>query len=346
MSSSNVRPLAVLYEHPDWFKPLFDELDRRRVPYVKVDATSHSFDPAETEAPWSALFNRMSPSAYLRGHGSTIFYASHYLAHVAALGVRVINGWRAWQIEISKAQQLSLLGGLGLPAPRARVIHRPREALGASRDLRFPIAVKPNIGGSGAGIRRFDTPDALAGAVGALDLGPDQTALVQEFIPPERGRIVRVEVLDGRYLYAIRVYTDGAGFNLCPADICHDVDGSELERSACPADAPKNGLRVEAYDPPGEVVAQVERIMAAAGIEIGGVEYMIDERDGRLWYYDVNALSNFVADSKRVVGFDPVRQLVDWLQLEMVAATQARPNPLERGRPRRVRGPEGLRSRL
>jgi hypothetical protein len=93
-----------------------------------------------------------------------------------------------------------------------------------------------------------------------------------------------------------------------------------LVRGACPADAPKNSLRVEAYTPPPEIIQAVERIMKASGIEIGGVEYMIDTRDGRPYFYDVNALSNFIADAPRVVGFDPFARLADWLQAELVNA--------------------------
>ena len=44
------------------------------------------------------------------------------------------------------------------------------------------------------------------------------------------------------------------------------------------------------------MIADVERIMQHAGIEIGGVEYITDDRDGQRLYYDINALSNFVAD--------------------------------------------------
>jgi hypothetical protein len=55
--------------------------------------------------------------------------------------------------------------------------------------------------------------------------------------------------------------------------------------------------------------------MAASGIEVGGIEYMIDDRDGSLVYYDVNALSNFVADAPRVVGFDPFARLADYLEV-------------------------------
>jgi len=123
-------------------------------------------------------------------------------------------------------------------------------------------------------------------------------------------------VLGGRYLYAIRIYTPGDSFNLCPADVCQTVEGAELVRAACPADAPKNNLRVEGYRPPAEIADQVEGIMRAAQIDVGGVEYLIDARDGQLYYYDINALSNFVADAPRVVGFDPFARLVDYLVRE------------------------------
>ncbi|HEY6224746.1 MAG TPA: hypothetical protein VIW26_13245, partial [Gemmatimonadales bacterium] len=113
---------------------------------------------------------------------------------------------------------------------------------------------------------------------------------------------------------AIRIYTPGDSFNLCPADVCQTVGGAELVRTACPVDAPKNNLRVEGYTPPPHIVTEVERIMAAARIDVGGVEYMIDARDGTRYYYDVNALSNFVADAPRVVGFDPFTRLVDYLE--------------------------------
>lgn len=137
---------------------------------------------------------------------------------------------------------------------------------------------------------------------------------------------MRVEVLGGHYLYAIRVYTTGDTFNLCPADVCERVDGTQLERLACPADAARNGLRVEGYTPPAEIRKAVERITAATGIEIGGVEYVVDERDGRLYYYDVNALSNFVADAPNVVGFDPFVRLADWLE-DQLAHAQGGPSP-------------------
>src|SRR5512145_2965920 len=144
------QPIGIYYEHPDWFRPLFGELDCRGIEYVSLPVGAHSFDPGIEEYPFSLVFNRMSPSAYLRGHGDAIFYTLQYLADLSRLGVRVINGARAWRTEISKAYQLSLLHKLGLPYPRARVIHRADAAVAAAAGLRFPIVFKPNIGGSGA----------------------------------------------------------------------------------------------------------------------------------------------------------------------------------------------------
>jgi biotin carboxylase len=312
------RPIAIYHEHPDWFRPLFTELERRGVPFARLDAAHHRYEPGAARPPYSLLFNRMSPSAWRRGVGHSIFYTAQYLDQLERVGVRVVNGTRAFLTEISKARQLALLDSLGLAFPRARVIHDPRQAAAAANGLRFPIVVKPNIGGSGAGVRRFDTIESLRAASddGTLDLGIDHTALVQEFLPARDTRIVRVETLGGRYLYAIRVYTTGETFDLCPADICRGLDGAELERAACPEDAPKTGLRVEGYTPPPEIVAEVERIVAGAGIDIGGVEYLIDDRTGEHVYYDINALSNFVADSSRVVGFDAFARLVDYLVAE------------------------------
>lgn len=132
-----------------------------------------------------------------------------------------------------------------------------------------------------------------------------------------------MEVVGGRYIYGIRIYTPGTSFDLCPADVCQRVDGAELDAQVCAVDAPKRGLRVEGYEPPRPVIEAVERIMAAAGIEVGGIEYMIDSRDGQLYYYDVNALSNFVADAPNVVGFDPFALLADYLEREAAAAVAA-----------------------
>ena len=315
------KPIGIYYEHPDWYRPLFQQLDARGVNWVKIHAATHSYDVASHTPEYSLIFNRMSPSAWQRGLGHTIFYTLNYLAHLEAQGVRVVNGSRAFTHEISKALQLTLLESLGLPYPRAQVINHPSQAPAAAEKIGYPLVFKPNIGGSGAGIIRFDRPEQLKNAVAenGLDFGIDQAALMQECFTARDSVITRVEVLGGRFLYAIQIHTTGDTYNLCPADICQSTKGEELTRAACPVDAPRNGLQVEGYNPPRQFIQDVERIMNEAGIEVGGIEYVIDDRDGRLLYYDINALSNFVADPERIVGFNPYARLADYLIAEAQA---------------------------
>ncbi|MGH8057440.1 MAG: ATP-grasp domain-containing protein, partial [Candidatus Entotheonellia bacterium] len=287
--SSHERRIAVFYEHPAWFEPLFAELERRGVAYDRLLAHEHCFDPAERCNPYALLVNRMSPSAYTRGHTQAIFYTLHYLAYLQELGVNVLNGYDAYVYEFSKARQLGLLHRLGLRYPRARVINDPSQASLAAQGLTFPVILKPNIGGSGAKIVKFDVPGELKEAVerGGLDLGIDHTALVQEYLPAEGGSIVRVEILGGEYLYAIRVFLTGGEFNLCPADYCQTPVSPGLADGVSGRQAP-----IEAYTPPPDVVEAVKRIAAEAHIEVGGVEYLVNSRDGQPYFYDINALSN------------------------------------------------------
>ena len=333
---STTKPIGILYEHPEWFAPLFAELDRRGIPYARIPAHEHHFDPAERSAPYSLVVNRVSPSSYLRDHTNAIFHAQQYLAHLEEIGVPVVNGSRAYALEISKSRQLTLLAALGVPHPRSWVVNHPGQVAGAAANLAYPVIVKPNIGGSGALMRRFDSPAELRDAVAAGELdgvfGLDHTALVQEYHPPKGGAIVRVEALDGRFLYAIRIHNDPRqGFNLCPADICQIDTGApaavpSTDLDFCPMDAQvKKSLKIEAATPPAWVVDSVLRIFRAGGIDIGGVEYLESERDGRIYIYDVNALSNFVTDAPRLVGFDPFVRFVDYLARRAGFATAVSP---------------------
>lgn len=308
-------PIAIFHEHPDWFRPLFAELERRGIPYERLDAAAHLYDPSETRLPYSLVFNRASPSAYLRGNAHATYQTLHWLRHVERLGVPVVNGSDAYALELSKATQADLLAALGLPFPRTRVINSASRAAEAARGLRYPVLVKANVGGSGAGIVKYESEGALtdAAARGAVDLGVDGTALVQEAAPLRNGHITRVETIGGEFLYAIDVFPAAGSFDLCPADACQTTTGVELVRGACAVDAPRTGLRVARADPPREIIAQVERIARAAKLDVGGIEFLVDDRDGRHYFYDINALSNFVADAEQVVGFDPFVVLVDYL---------------------------------
>ncbi len=299
--------LAILYEHPDWFTPLFSALKRRGVDALPVRPDG-DWDPARSSPPARLIFNRMAMSSVVRTDENPIFHAMALLDHWHRSGAAVINGAAVMAIDASKARQLSLLAGLGLATPATRVVHRRRDVEPAARSIGFPLIVKANIGGSGAGIVRFDSQDQLRAAVAGQDLpvSVDGVLLVQEFVPARHGLVTRIETLDRDFLYAIEV--SGAGsFDLCPADGCRP-DGAPISIRAVEADP--------------ALIEAAESIAQATGLDVGGIELMIDDRDGSARFFDINALSNFVARPLDVLGWDPHERLVDYL-LERMTRTMA-----------------------
>lgn len=301
--------LAVYFEHPRWFEPLWRALDRRGVNFARIEAGGHSFG-MEDPAPAGAVFNRMAMSAPQRsGAGHPLFYTAALLDHWEQAGSRVFNGPRPFAYDLSKARQLGLFRALGLATPATRVIHRASDAPAAAASLRFPVLVKVNIGGSGRGIERFDTPGELAEAAqdGRLELGVDGVALVQEAAPKRNDTITRLETLGGRFLYAIDVRVEAETFDLCPADVC--VVGSPIT--------------ITRAGPPPELIDAAERVARASGLDVGGVEMLVDDRDGTARFFDFNGMSNFVADAPNLLGFDPHERLVDFLLDEIQARKAA-----------------------
>ena len=289
--------LAILYEHPRWFAPLFAALDARGVDHVRLGPDG-AWDPAGSPPPAPVVLNRIAMSSFLRDDEHPIFHTIALLDHWRRAGARVVNGADVVAIDASKARQLSLLAGLGLAIPATRVVHRAADVPAAAKGIGFPLVVKANIGGSGAGITRFDNMAELRHAVEARELprSVDGVLLVQDYVPARAGTITRLETLDRRFLYAIDVAGGGA-FDLCPAD-------------ACVGDS---GIAMTAVQPAPALIDAAERIARAMGLDVGGVEVMIDDRDGVARFYDINALSNFVANPVQVLGYDPHEQLVDYL---------------------------------
>jgi glutathione synthase/RimK-type ligase-like ATP-grasp enzyme len=295
--------LAVLYEHPKWFEPLFAALERRDIVFQAIRLSDHSFDPASNDIPAPVVLSRVAMSSFLREVDHGIFYAESLLAHWASRGARVLNGAEVIAIDSSKARQLSLVAGLGYAVPETRVVHRVDDLVRASRGMAWPLLVKANIGGSGAGIVRYSSEAELAQSIrdGSVPESVDKVLLLQDYAPARGGSIIRIETLGGRFLYAIEVESGGDSFDLCPADACVSAPG-------------RTAIRMSAVTPAPEIVEAAERIARAAGLDVGGVEVLIDDRDGTPRFYDINALSNFVADPLNVLGWDPHERLADYLE--------------------------------
>src|SRR5580658_5389719 len=100
--------LVVVFEHPEWQKPLFSALDRRGVRYATFDLKHGAFDPdAVPEA--RLYFNQASPSAYVRGNTRAVPLCLSLIRALELAGARVLNGSEAFSLELSKSTQAALM---------------------------------------------------------------------------------------------------------------------------------------------------------------------------------------------------------------------------------------------
>jgi glutathione synthase/RimK-type ligase-like ATP-grasp enzyme len=231
----------------------------------------------------------------------------------------VLNGADVFALELSKSAQATLLRTLGIDCPLSFTFNDVGALRASAGQVRWPALLKPDQGGSGARIQVVESMEHVEEIFRRDPLVwlPDNLFLLQEYLPhdPEQG-IVRMEFLGGELLYAMRVKTHGR-FNLCPSPVCNPDDGAGV------CDVPEADVvaapPVEFFpfpDVPAEAVKTARRIVEAARLDVGGIEYL-DTDDGRRVFYDINANSNLRPAVAAAFGFDPFERVVDFLEGQM-----------------------------
>lgn len=310
--------LIVIHEHPEWQKPLFAALETRGVRFAAYDLKRGGFDPARL--PFARLyFNQASPSAYVRGNARAVPFALSLLRCLEIAGARVLNGSRAFSLELSKSAQAALMLRLGIDHPRTLAFNDPAAAL-ENWNAGWPALVKPEQGGSGARMYLVQSPEEFLRLLSDHpDLWfPENLLLLQEYLPadPARG-IVRMEFVGGELLYAMRVVSHGA-FNLCPSETCNPEGGAA---GHCEVPGPAAGKPVEFYpypELPAEAAEIGKRLVEAGGLDVAGIEYL--EHNGRRVFYDINANSNLRKPVGEAFGFDPFARVAAWLEMQIAGA--------------------------
>jgi glutathione synthase/RimK-type ligase-like ATP-grasp enzyme len=317
--------LVVLHEHPEWQKPLFAALERRGLSFLAFNLTRAAFANEGTPAA-PLYFNQASPSAYVRGHTRAVPFALAYMRSLELTGARVLNGADVFALELSKSAQATLLRTLGVDCPHSITFNDVDALRAFASHVRWPALLKPDQGGSGARIQLVDSFDELE-EIFRRDPSvwqPDNLFLLQEYLPhdPDEG-IVRLEFLDGELLYAMRVKTHGR-FNLCPSPVCNPEEGDGV----CEIPAHETAASPVEFHPfpdvPREAVDTAARIVRAARLDVGGIEYLETGR-GRRVFYDINANSNLRPSVAAAFGFDPFERVVDYLERKVAASRPSAP---------------------
>jgi len=324
MAMSPPKRIYVIHENDAWVEPLRAAFAELSLPYAEWFLSEGTLDLAAIP-PDGIFYNRMSASSHTRDHRYAAELTGGVLAWLERHGRRVVNNSRALALEISKIAQYAELARHGIRVPRTIAAVGPTHIVEAARAMPGRFITKHNRAGKGLGVKLFDSVDALARHVqsAAFENSVDGITLIQEYIEAPEPFITRVEFVGGEFLYAVRVDTS-LGFELCPADVCQVGD------AFCPANeapreiaAPAPRFRVvREFDHP--IVERYRRFLAANGIGIAGIEFIVDRR-GEIYTYDVNTNTNYNADAEREAGVFGMRAIARYLGHELRALDLAKP---------------------
>eukprot|EP00746_Dinoflagellata_sp_MGD_P002893 gnl/MRDRNA2_/MRDRNA2_105656_c0_seq1.p1 gnl/MRDRNA2_/MRDRNA2_105656_c0~~gnl/MRDRNA2_/MRDRNA2_105656_c0_seq1.p1 ORF type:complete len:370 (+),score=84.73 gnl/MRDRNA2_/MRDRNA2_105656_c0_seq1:74-1111(+) len=284
-------PVAILtlQKHRDgaWLTQLVKRLQTQTATEI-LDIDTLSLDPAAC-LPWSVVVNRVSDAA-----PSHLVKATLAIMKIAQLqGIPTINGPDCYSIGISKMCHHAALAKVGLRTPRTIVCRDVKllEECCLTHGLRFPILLKPNAGGFGAGIMRLDDLPALRAAVldGSAKIGEDGVVLLQEYIQPASGKVYRVWTLGSKVQ--------------CAVEAKSSLD-EVLLRGICMCNVTKlpDQTSVAPWEPPEAVATAVVKVMEQSGADCGSVELLWPQDEEKFgaepYYFDVNMLSTLPSDKE------------------------------------------------
>jgi hypothetical protein len=307
--------IYVIHENEAWVEPLRAAFDEQSLPYEEWYLAEGVLD-FSSAPPQGVFYNRMSASSHTRGHRYAAEYTSCVLPWLERHGRRVVNSSRALQLEINKIAQYAALAPFGIRTPRTLAAVGRASLVAAAKQMKGSFITKHNRAGKGLGVRLFhDTATLESYAASPIfEESVDGVTLVQEYIRAPEPFITRVEFVGGRFLYAVRVDTT-LGFEICPADVC------EIGDAMCPV-----GEKPSAETPRFQVVegfshANIERyqrFLAANGIEVAGIEFIVDAK-GEAYTYDVNTNTNYNSAAEARAGIFGMRAIASFLGKELKA---------------------------
>ena len=298
---------VVLYENEDWLPPLVASLEKKSLPYKLRFINGGDIDISVPPEP-AVYINRMSPSSHTRGHMDGVRFMREYLWVLESHGLPVINGSNSFSFELSKVRQHSALEAFGIQTPRTIATTGTKSLKETALQLKPPFITKHNQGGKGLGVKLFQSHQAffdnLAG--NPYESSPDNINLLQDYIQPKNQYITRVEIVDGKFLYAIRSSTED-GFELCPADAC------ALDDAFCPvgeeADSGKFQLDTE-INANTPIVEQYIAFCEKHQIDVAGIEF-VEDSEGKRHTYDINCTTNYNSSIEEKLGFSGMDFIVE-----------------------------------
>ena len=297
-----------------WVQNLKYELDLLISPHanftiriVSVERMSIVLQPNVVDD-WHYVINRVPESS--RSNIAKTSLA--ILRYCELFHIKVYNPYNCFLIGQNKILHHAVLSALGLRSP-VSVLVRDMDSIKSiikNRTLEFPVLLKPNAGGYGKGIQKFECKEELLKFcrenthIDRNIFGMDGSALIQHcYGSSQSPDVYRVWLLNGSLQCAIKVERPRGGFSgACMSDAC------SAARTIVTA------VDVTTLDE--QIKSAILKIGDFCGADCCSIEYLLDtfkskqEAPKNPIYFDVNMLSTLptnkpefgIINSQRVWG--------------------------------------------
>ena len=310
--------IYIIHENNDWIEPLRDQLKNINVPFEEWHLGKGNINLLD-KPPVGIFYNRMSASSHTRGHRYAPEYTAVVLNWLEKNKRRVINNSRALSLEISKSLQYSELEKFGIKTPKTIYCNNKESIIKSANIFRKPFITKHNRAGKGLGVKLFKNKKELDSYVSSKDFEQsiDGVTLLQEYIDAKPKVIHRVEFINSKFLYTVEVDASD-GFELCPA--CPEDDQIEEAETQffgeyCPTIG--NKFRIIQNYKRNSLIEKYEKFISANGIEIAGIEYIVDQ-NGEVFTYDVNTNTNYNAPAEKKFEIKGMKSIAEFLKKELL----------------------------
>lgn len=280
-------------------------MDEIKAPYELWDLSDGMIDIQE-EPPEGIFYNRMSASSHTRGHRYAPELTDNLLTWLESRDAVVFNGTKAIELEVSKLKQHLALQKQGIQTPETYgAVGKEAIIKAAERLNKFPFIIKHNRAGKGLGVRLLNSIEELKAYIYGSEFEDsiDGISLIQEYIKPADGTIIRSEFIGGKFFYAVKVDSSD-GFELCPADSCQVGDVPVINKFTIMDSLPNEQIKL------------YEKFLKEQKIDVAAVEFIFDVH-GKAYAYDVNTNTNYNADAEKVAEKYAMLELANFLKSEL-----------------------------
>ena len=309
--------IYILHENDEWVEPLRKELQAINAPFEEWHLGKRNVDHLD-KPPHGIFYNRMSASSHTRGHRYAPEHTAVVLNWLEKNKRRVINNSRALSLEISKSLQYKELESFGIKTPKTIYCSNKESILKSANVFTKPFITKHNRGGKGLGVKLFNNKKELDSYVSSGNFEPsiDGITLLQDYIDANPKVIKRVEFVNSKFLYTVEVDAS-EGFELCPAcpEDQNDVPKQQIAGEFCPTTG--NKFKIMKNYKENELTKKYEKFIAANGIEIAGIEYIIDNK-GEIYTYDVNTNTNYNSQAEKSSEIKGMKSIAKFLKEELL----------------------------